>query len=158
MAAVAQMDRYESYLVRCGTRSPQSRPRGVALSVEPPLGVRPTLPGARGSSQLAASAESLVTDAERSNRRVTCLLHIISDVTRVCLSRVPPAVCPWLSFAVGELYYYCVYFLIRYNLSAFFVTPPLPAPPGVVASTRLCCLSRVPPAVCPSLLSTTTAV
>ena len=83
MAAVAQMDRYESYLARCGTRSPQSRPRGVALSVEPPLGVRPTLPGARGSSQLAASAESLVTDAERSNRRVTCLLHIISDVTRV---------------------------------------------------------------------------
>ena len=31
-----------------------------------------------------ASAESLVTDAaERSNRRVTCLLYIISDVTRV---------------------------------------------------------------------------
>ena len=56
---------------------------GVALCVEPPLGVRPTLPAARGSSQLAASAESLVTDAERSNRRVTCLLHIISDVTRV---------------------------------------------------------------------------
>ena len=50
--------------------------------VEPPLGVRPTLPAARGSSQLAAIAESLVTDAERSNRRVTCLLHI-SDVTRV---------------------------------------------------------------------------
>ena len=42
-----------------------------------------TLPAARGSPQLAASAESLVTDAERSNRRVTCLLHIISDVTRV---------------------------------------------------------------------------
>ena len=51
--------------------------------VEPPLGVRPTLPAARGSSQLAAIAESVVTDAERSNRRVTCLLHIISDVTRV---------------------------------------------------------------------------
>ena len=49
----------------------------------PLLGVRPTLPAARGSSQLAASAESLVTDAERRNRRVTCLLHIISDVTRV---------------------------------------------------------------------------
>ena len=32
---------------------------------------------------LAARAESLVTDAERSNRRVTCLLHIISDATRV---------------------------------------------------------------------------
>ena len=45
--------------------------------------MRPTLPAARGSSQLAAIAESLVTDAERSNRRVTCLLHIISDVTRV---------------------------------------------------------------------------
>ena len=45
--------------------------------------MRPTLPAARGSSQLAASAESLVTDAERSNRRVSCLLHIISDVTRV---------------------------------------------------------------------------
>ena len=44
--------------------------------------MRPTLPSARGSSQLAAIAESLVTDAERSNRRVTCLLHIISDGTR----------------------------------------------------------------------------
>ena len=41
------------------------------------------MPAARGSSQLAAIAESLVTDAERSNRRVTCLLHIISDRTRV---------------------------------------------------------------------------
>ena len=70
MATVAQMDRYESYLARCGTRQPQSRPRGVALCVEPPLGVRPTLPAARGSPQLAASA-------------VICLLHIISDVTRV---------------------------------------------------------------------------
>ena len=38
---------------------------------------------ARGSSQVAAIAESLVTDAVRSNRRVTCLLHIISDGTRV---------------------------------------------------------------------------
>ena len=83
MVAVAQMDRYEFYLARCGTRLPQSRPRGVPLCVEPPLGVRPTLPAARGSSQLAASAESLVTDAERSNRRVPCLLHIISDVPRV---------------------------------------------------------------------------
>ena len=45
--------------------------------------MRPTLPAARGSSQLAAIAESLVTDAKRSNRRVTCLLHIISDDTRV---------------------------------------------------------------------------
>ena len=45
--------------------------------------MRPTLPAARGSSQLAAIAESLVTDAERSSRRVTYLLHIISDVTRV---------------------------------------------------------------------------
>ena len=57
--------------------------RGVSLCVEPPLGVRPTPLASRGSPQLAASAESLVTDAERSNRRVTCLLHIISDVTRV---------------------------------------------------------------------------
>ena len=47
---------------------------------------------------------------------------------------------------------------IRYNLSAFFVTPALPAPSGVVASARLCCLSRVPPAVCPSLESATTVV
>ena len=45
--------------------------------------MRLTLPAARGSSQLAAIAESLVTDAERSNRGITCLLHIISDVTRV---------------------------------------------------------------------------
>ena len=43
----------------------------------------PTLPAARGSSQLGAIAESLVTDAEHSNRWVTCLLQIISDVTRV---------------------------------------------------------------------------
>ena len=83
MAAVALMDQYESYLARCGTRQPQSRPRGVALCVEPPLGVVPTVPATRGSSQVAASAESLVMDAERSNSRVTCLLHIISDVTRV---------------------------------------------------------------------------
>ena len=45
--------------------------------------MRPTLPAARGSSQLEAIAESLVTDAERSNRRVSCLLHIISDGKRV---------------------------------------------------------------------------
>ena len=45
--------------------------------------MRPTLQAARGSSQLAAIAESMVTDAERSNRRVNCLLHIISDGTRV---------------------------------------------------------------------------
>ena len=57
--------------------------RVVSFCVEPPLGVRPTLPAARGSSQLATSSESLVTGAERSNRRVTCPLHIISDVTRV---------------------------------------------------------------------------
>ena len=45
--------------------------------------MRLTLPAARGSSQLAARAESLVTDAEGRNRRVTSMLHIISDVTRV---------------------------------------------------------------------------
>ena len=45
--------------------------------------MRPTLPAAKGSLQLAASAESLVTDAECSNKRVTGLLHIISAVTRV---------------------------------------------------------------------------
>ena len=47
---------------------------------------------------------------------------------------------------------------IRYDFSAFFVTPTLPAPSGVVASARLCCLSRVPPAVCPSLLGSATTV
>ena len=57
--------------------------RVVSHSELSPLGVGPPLPAARGSSQLAAIAESLVTDAERSNRRVTCLPHIISDVTRV---------------------------------------------------------------------------
>ena len=41
----------------------------------------------RGSPQLVASAESLVTDAERSNRRVTCLLHIISDVSTISILR-----------------------------------------------------------------------
>ena len=89
MAAVAQMDRYESYLARRSTQQTQSRPCGVALSVEPPLGVRPTLPAARGPSQLAASSKLLVTDAERSNRRITCLLHI-SDVTRVRRARGTP--------------------------------------------------------------------
>ena len=45
--------------------------------------MRPTPPAARSSPQLAASAESLLTDAESSsNRRFTCLLHI-SDVTAV---------------------------------------------------------------------------
>ena len=83
MAAVAQMERYDSYLARCGTRWPQSRPRFVALCVEPPLRVRPTPPAAASSPQLAASALSLLADAELSNRRFTCLLHI-SDVTPVC--------------------------------------------------------------------------
>ena len=41
-----------------------------------------SLLSARSSPQLAASAESLLTDAERSSRRFTCLLHI-SDVTPV---------------------------------------------------------------------------
>ena len=55
--------------------------------------VSPTLPDAAydtrnqgrvvSHSELSLIAESLVTDAERSNRRVTCLLHIMSDVTRV---------------------------------------------------------------------------
>ena len=59
--------------------------RVVSLSVLSLLSVCVRLCQLRevGSSQFAASAESLVTDAERSNRRVTCLLHIISDVTRV---------------------------------------------------------------------------
>ena len=38
----------------------------------------------------------------------------------------------------------------------FFVAPTLRAPCGVLASARLCCLSRVPPAVCPSLLESAT--
>ena len=55
----------------------------VALCVETPLRVRPTPPAAGSSPQLAASAESLLTDTERSNRRFfTCVLHI-SDVTPV---------------------------------------------------------------------------
>ena len=49
--------------------------RVVSLSVSL-LSAFVRLRAARGS-QLAASAESLVTDAERTNRRVTCLLHII---------------------------------------------------------------------------------
>ena len=57
--------------------------RVVSLSVLSPLSECVRLPAARTSSQLARSAESLVADAERSSRRVTCLLHIISDVTRV---------------------------------------------------------------------------
>ena len=42
------------------------------------------------------------------------------------------------------------------RFSAFFVAPTLRAPCGVLASARLCCLSRVPPAVCPSLLESAT--
>ena len=65
--------------------------------------MRPTLPAARGSSQLAAIAESLVTDAER-NRRVTCLLHIISDVTRVRHAQVLPSQSSVRSLLVLLLY------------------------------------------------------
>ena len=43
-------------VLSCQVRHTMSRPRGVALCVEPPLGVRPTLPAARDSPQLAASA------------------------------------------------------------------------------------------------------
>ena len=60
--------------------------RVVSLSVLSPLLACVRLCQlATGSPQLAGRAEeSLVTDAEcSSNRRVTCLLHIISDVTRV---------------------------------------------------------------------------
>ena len=45
--------------------------------------------------------------------------------------------------------------LIRYN---FFRLVRYAYPSGVVASARLCCLSRVPPAVCPSLLESVTTV
>ena len=44
------------------------------------------------------------------------------------------------------------------HYQSLFVTPTLPAPCGVVASARLCCLSRVPLAVCPSLLESATTV
>ena len=51
--------------------------RVVSLSALSFLSARVKTPPAAGSSpQLAASAESLLTDAERSNRRFTCLLHI----------------------------------------------------------------------------------
>ena len=72
MAVVAQMDRDESYLARCGTRWPQSTPRGVVLCVDPPVRARSTPPATGRSSQLAASAESLLTDAESSDRRFNC--------------------------------------------------------------------------------------
>ena len=74
------MDRYESYLWH--TIAAINAAWCVALCVEPPLGVRLTPSAAGSSPQVAASAESLLTDAERSNRRFTCLLHI-SDVTPV---------------------------------------------------------------------------
>ena len=59
-----------------------SRNQGCVVSLFV-LSLPPTLSAARGSPQLAASAESLVTDPEHSNRRVTCMLHKISDVTHV---------------------------------------------------------------------------
>ena len=82
----------------------------------------------------------------------------------------PPSSTPTLAACISFLHYSTLLSIIhiyhlnlhlkkkRYNLSAFFVAPPLPAPSGVVASARLCCLSRVPPAVCPSLLESTTTV
>ena len=66
--------------------------------------------------------------------------------------------CKLYVFWLGAVQSFAISQVWRYNLSAFFVTPPLPAPSGVVASARLCCLSRVPPAVCPSLLESTTTV
>ena len=73
---------------RCRTDGPirvlSCQRRHTIAAIKPAWSrLRRTPPTARGSPQLAASAESLVTDAERSNRRITCLLHIISDVTRV---------------------------------------------------------------------------
>ena len=72
---------------------------------------------------------------------------------------------------------YVLYVLSCRCFSAIFVTPTLPAPSGapntppfslrlrtlpapcgVVASARLCCLSHVPPAVCPSVLESATTV
>ena len=73
MAAVAQMDRYESYLSRCGIRYPQSRPRVSHSELS-------LLSACIRLCQLREVHHSL---QQRSNRRVTCLLHIISDVTRV---------------------------------------------------------------------------
>ena len=64
--------------------------------------------------------------------------------------------CKLYVFWLGAVQSFAISQVWRYNLSAFFVTPPLPAPSGVVASARLCCLSRVPPAVCPSLLESAT--
>ena len=73
---------------RCRTDGPirvlSCQRRHTIAAIKPAWSrLRRTPPTARGSPQLAASAESLVTDAERSNRRITCLLHIISDVMRV---------------------------------------------------------------------------
>ena len=57
--------------------------RVVSLSVLSLLPACVLPPAEKITAQLAASADSLVTDAEHSNRRITCLLHIVSDVTRV---------------------------------------------------------------------------
>ena len=72
--------------------------RVVSLSVLSLLSVCVRLCQLRevGSSQFAASAESLVTDAERSNRQVICLLHIIVGYACVscsgCYPLNPPCV------------------------------------------------------------------
>ena len=85
-----------------------------------------------------------------------------TTTTRIPDPRIylPPAGCPTSFFYPPRLPQERKEKKIRYKFSAFFVTPTLPAPCGVVASARLCCLSRVPPAVCPSLLesATTTVV
>ena len=79
MAAVAHMDRYESYLWH--TIAAINAAWCVALCVEPPLGVRPPPPSAGCSSQVAASAESLTAHGRRAQQS-TVHLHI-SDVTPV---------------------------------------------------------------------------
>ena len=74
----------------------------------------------------------------------------LSRCIPVCLSSCPFVCAAAICYSQQQM---------RYNFFAFLVTPTLPAPSGVVASARLCCLSRVPPAVCPSMLeSATTAV
>ena len=108
MAAVAHMDRYESYLWH--TIAAINAAWCVALCVEPPLGVRPPPPSAGCSSQVAASAESLTAHGRRAKRP---MVHLhISDVTPVrhaqgplsilrafvaCAAAVQTAVLVWLS-------------------------------------------------------------
>ena len=82
MAAVAQMDRNESDLSRGCTRWPQSTPRSIALSVPPPIHVRPirALTGAKRTIPMVHLHISDITPARYAQGALSILRAYVGCV------------------------------------------------------------------------------